>query len=192
MTGEELIELYSLLHERGVQVWIGGGWGIDALVGTQSRYHKDFDAFVAFDDLATTVDVLAERGFTLKEIWSENRWVDYAGPVKLIGMEDATGHKIATAFVLWHTNGQELDFHALTFDDAGDALPAWDDATVYPAEAFTGQGTIVNTPVRCLSATIQMATHTGYTLTKKDLQDLRLLHDHCGTPFLAEQAPYFL
>ncbi len=50
---------------------------------------------------------------------------------------------------------------------------------------------IAGTPVRCLSARMQMATHTGYVLQTKDLQDLRLLHERFGVPYLEEQAHHF-
>jgi lincosamide nucleotidyltransferase A/C/D/E len=36
---------------RGVQLWVDGGWGIDALLERQTHSHKDFDAIVAFEDL---------------------------------------------------------------------------------------------------------------------------------------------
>jgi hypothetical protein len=49
----------------------------------------------------------------------------------------------------------------------------------------------MNTPVRCLSADVQMATHTGYELQRKDIQDLRLLHERFGTPYLEQHAYLF-
>jgi hypothetical protein len=36
---------------RGVQLWVDGGWGIDALLDRQTSSHKNFDAIVAFEDL---------------------------------------------------------------------------------------------------------------------------------------------
>ena len=35
----------------GVQLWVDGGWGIDALLERQTHSHKDFDAIVVFEDL---------------------------------------------------------------------------------------------------------------------------------------------
>ena len=191
MEAEDVVELYSLLVEYGVLVWVGGGWGIDALLKEQTRPHKDLDAFVQFDDLRTMTDVLAERGFTLKEIWSENRWVFHPLHVQLIGRIEGADSKVATAFVLHHENGNELDFHVLQFDDRGNGKPLWEDDSIYPLEAFEGCGLIIHTPVRCLSADVQMATHTGYELLDKDIQDLRLLHERFGTPYLDEQTHRF-
>jgi lincosamide nucleotidyltransferase A/C/D/E len=74
MRAEDVVELYSLLLEQGVQVWVDGGWGIDALLQEPTRPHKDFDALVQFGDLASMIDLLAGEGFALKEIWGENRF----------------------------------------------------------------------------------------------------------------------
>jgi lincosamide nucleotidyltransferase A/C/D/E len=191
MRAEDVIALYTLLLERGVQVWVDGGWGIDALLNQQTRPHKDFDAFVQFDDLATMTDVLAERGFMLKEIWSENRWVFHAVQIQLIGRANPVGSEVATAFVLRNGNGHELDFHVLKFDGRGYGIPAWNSDFIFPLDAFEGRGLIMGTPVRCLSAQMHMATHTGYELQDKDLQDLRLLYERFGIAYLEEHAHRF-
>ncbi len=183
MRAEEVIALYTLLVEREVRVWVNGGWGIDALLAEQTRPHKDFDALVLLDDLGTLADVLACRGFTLKEIWEENRWVPHTARLQLIGKARRGGGDVATAFVLRNGTGHELDVHALTFDDCGYAIPAWNADISFPSDALEGRGMIAGTPVRCLSAPMQMATHTGYALQAKDLQDLRLLHDRFGIPY---------
>jgi lincosamide nucleotidyltransferase A/C/D/E len=175
-----------------VQVWVDGGWGIDALLGAQTRPHKDLDALVGFDDLATLTDDLARRGFMLTEIWEENRWVAHTVPLPLIGRMSHVGCEVATAFVVRNGAGHELDVHVLTFDGNGTGIPAWNANILYPADALAGQGVIAGTSVRCLSAQMQMATHTGYTLQAKDLQDVRLLHERFGVAYLAEQAPHVL
>ncbi len=187
MRAEEAVELYTLLVERGVRVWVDGGWGIDALLGEETRPHKDLDTLVAFDDLGTPADVLAGRGFTLKEIWEENRWVAYPVRLPLIGGEQLGGSAVATAFVLRDAASRELDVHALTLDRRGQGLPAWNADVIYPAEALMGRGVIAGTAVRCLSSQMQMATHTGYALQAKDHHDLRLLHERLGTAYLPGQ-----
>jgi lincosamide nucleotidyltransferase A/C/D/E len=191
MRAEEMVALYTLLVERGVRVWVDGGWGIDALLEEQTRPHKDFDALVPFDDLGTLAGVLAGRGFTLKETWEENRWVAHAVRLPLIGREHRGGSDVATAFVLRNGAGHELDVHVLTFDSRGYGIPAWNADVIFPPDALAGRGVIAGTPVRCLSAPMQMATHTGYALQAKDLRDLRLLHERFGIAYLAEQAHPF-
>ena len=58
MLAEDVLELYALLLEHGVQIWLDGGWGIDALLERQTRPHKDLDAFVdKVSDFEVTVTV---------------------------------------------------------------------------------------------------------------------------------------
>jgi lincosamide nucleotidyltransferase A/C/D/E len=184
---EDVLELYTLLLEHGLQIWIDGGWGIDALVGRQTRPHKDLDAIVAFDDLPTLTTVLRRRSFVLKEIWSENRWLRHDGHVHLIGTGEPGG-EVATAFVLKDALGREIDIHVLHIDEHGFPTPAWNCSVSFSPDALTGHGSIAGSPVHCLSAAMHMRTHTGYQLQDKDVQDLRRLHERFGIDYPEELA----
>lgn len=138
MRAEDVVALYALLEQHGVLVWVDGGWGIDALLGQQTRPHKDFDVLVALGDVLALTEVLAARGFRVKELWSENRWVDHPVAVKLIGRASAADHDVATAFVLVNGQGHELDVHVLTVDEHGFGIPAWQADLHYSPEALAG------------------------------------------------------
>ena len=84
MTAQDVVDVYSALLARGVRLWVDGGWGIDALLGRQTRPHKDFDAIAAFEDLPALTRFLSERGFTLKLTWEENRWMPCPEPPPLV------------------------------------------------------------------------------------------------------------
>jgi len=187
MKAQDVLELCTLLQEHGVQIWIDGGWGVDALLERQTRPHKDLDAFVAFDDLPTMTTVLSRRGFVLKEIWGENRWLRHHGHVLLIGTGE-TGGEVATAFVLKDVLGREIDVHVLHIDEHGYGTPAWDCSVFFSPDALIGHGIIAGSPVQCLSAAMHMRTHTGYQLQAKDIQDLRLLHERFGIDYPEEHA----
>jgi len=187
VTAEDVVELYSGLLARDVQLWVDGGWGIDALLERQTRSHKDFDAIVAFEDLPALSRFLSERGFALKVIWLENRWAPYSELLALIGREHPAV-EAATAFVLNDDSGRELDFHVVRFDEYGRGMPAWNSDFVFPPEALAGLGIAGGTRVRCLSAETQMRTHTGYVLQESDVHDLRLLHDRFGIDYPDEVA----
>lgn len=187
MEAQDVLDLYTTLQAHGVQIWLDGGWGIDALVERQTRPHKDLDAFVAFGDLPALTAALSRRGFVLKEIWSENRWLPHAGQVLLIG-RDAASDEVATAFVLRDARGREIDIHVLQFDERGHATPAWNSSLPFDPDALTGQGRVAGALVRCLSPAMHMRTHTGYTLQDKDIQDLRHLHERFGVDYPAEHA----
>lgn len=187
MQAADVLELYTLLFEHGVQIWIDGGWGIDALLERQTRPHKDLDAFAAFDDLLTLTTLLSRRGFVLKEIWSENQWSRHEGRVPLIGRGGSRG-EVATAFVLKDTLGREIDIHVLHIDEHGSPTPAWNCTVSFSSDALTGHGSIAGLPVHCLSAAMHMRTHTGYQLQDKDIQDLRRLHEHFQIDYPEELA----
>ncbi|MGA1371782.1 MAG: nucleotidyltransferase domain-containing protein, partial [Pseudomonadales bacterium] len=46
MEGDAVVELYVALAGAGVDIWIDGGWAVDALVGRQTRPHNDLDIAV--------------------------------------------------------------------------------------------------------------------------------------------------
>ncbi len=190
MQPEAAAELYSLLADQEVALWIDGGWGIDALLREQTRPHKDLDIFVRLDDLAMMIQVLVSQGFALAYLWDENKWVEYPVPIPLIAREGAD-REVATAFVLRDALGREIDVHVLAFDAEGNGVPAWKTELLFPASAFTGRGTIAGKPVHCLSAFMQMRTHTGYPLQDKDIADLRRLHERFGVDYPAEHAGLF-
>lgn len=187
MMAEDVVYLYSGLLARGVQLWVDGGWGIDALLERQTRSHKDFDAIVAFEDLPVLTRFLGGCGFALKEIWPENRWAPCPELLALIGREHPAV-EVATAFVLKDDSSCEIDFHVVRFDEYGRSIPAWNSDFVFPPEAFAGLGTVGSKRVRCLSAETQMRTHTGYALKESDVHDLRFLHDRFGIDYPDEFA----
>jgi lincosamide nucleotidyltransferase A/C/D/E len=43
MTREALVDLLQLFESTGIEVWLDGGWAVDALLGEQTRPHKDVD-----------------------------------------------------------------------------------------------------------------------------------------------------
>lgn len=175
VSAEDVIYLYQHLSSNGFQVWLNGGWGVDALLGEQTRPHKDLDLFVLVEDVNRLCELLGRAGFTLKELWSENLWV-----------VDAKGVKTMTGFVLHDPVGCELDLHAMKFDAHGNGIPAWEESEdfILTPEDLSGLGKIAGTTVRCITAEKQMVCHTGYIVPEKQLADLRYLHEKFGVSFI--------
>jgi lincosamide nucleotidyltransferase A/C/D/E len=82
--GEVLAILVSL-EEAGCSVWVAGGWGVDALVGQQTRPHRDLDLAVDANDESSAVGVLRRAGYQIETDWRPVRvelvapgrgWVD--------------------------------------------------------------------------------------------------------------------
>jgi lincosamide nucleotidyltransferase A/C/D/E len=149
--------LYALLTTRGMRCWVVGGWGVDALLGRQTRPHEDLDVLTLLSDLPTLTEVLAEHGFVRTLVWEENRWL---------------GDQ-ATAFVAEDSSGRQLDVHVMETP----TVPAWNADWPYELDALDGHRVIAGTPVDCATAAVQIVWHGEYELPPAHAQDLRLLQD---------------
>jgi hypothetical protein len=65
MRSDHVLAVLAELEAAGVAAWIDGGWGIDALLGRQTRPHDDLDLVVAADAVPACRMVLAAGGFAL-------------------------------------------------------------------------------------------------------------------------------
>jgi len=175
VSAEDAIRICKLLSENGIQVWLTGGWGIDALLGEQTRPHKDLDVIMLLDDVVRTQEILGTEGYSLKMLWEENR-----------PAVDSIGNQVATAFVLHDPYGREFDAHAMIIDEQGNGIPAWEEAEglQFSAVDLDGMGKITGHEVQCITAESQMVCHTGYEVPEKQLGDLKLLHEKFGVPYL--------
>ncbi|MFG2819722.1 nucleotidyltransferase domain-containing protein [Kitasatospora sp. NPDC048365] len=158
MTGDEVLEILDVLREAGAEVWIGGGWGIDALLGEQTRPHADLDLMHRQEQEPAVLAALAAAGFRETLDWR---------PVR---------------FVLSHADGREIDLHPLAFAADGSATQESLEAGRpfrYPAACFVG-GTIGGRAVPCLSAEQQVYFHRGYEPRDRDLHDMARLREAFG------------
>jgi lincosamide nucleotidyltransferase A/C/D/E len=77
--------------------------------------------------------------------------------------------------VLTSPDGRQVDLHPVTFDENGTgwqsrASPDGSDCP-YPAVGFT-VGKIMDVPVPCLSAELQLEHHSGYPPRHRDREDM--------------------
>lgn len=159
MTSSVLIDLLQLIEAHGVEIWLDGGWGVDALLGVQTRAHKDVDIIARVSDLQTIGEALGTRGFAVR-----------AGGTP-------------SNYVLADRAGLEVDVHAVRFDANGNGVYRMANGQdwIYPAAGFAGRGTIGDHPVQCLSAGAQVLCHAdGYVPTEKDIEDMELLRARFG------------
>lgn len=156
MTPSALVDLLHLLDEASIAVWLDGGWGVDALLKTQTRPHKDADIILRVSDVPKLQEILGSRGFAIR---------DGAPP---------------NSFVLADGSGLEVDVHAVVFDDEGNAVYRMENGEdwIYPAKGFSGRGYVEGRSVHCLSPTTQVLCHAhGYVPTEKDFRDMALLQE---------------
>jgi lincosamide nucleotidyltransferase A/C/D/E len=158
-----VIQALDRLDAAGVTVWLDGGWGIDALLGQQTRPHEDLDLAIARHDCRRAQDALAELGFR------HAPEVEPGLPARL---------------VLRAAGGRQVELHPLVFDAAGNGWQELPDGAwgLYPADGLRGRGEITGRPVRCTTPELQLRHHLGYPLTDRDRQDLRLVATHFGLP----------
>ncbi|MFE8015860.1 nucleotidyltransferase domain-containing protein [Streptomyces antibioticus] len=159
MSPDEVLIILALLRRAGADVWVGGGWGIDALVGEQTRDHRDLDIMHRQDQEATVLAALSSAGYVESLNWR---------PVR---------------FVMTAPDAREIDLHPLVFSDDGSAVQASPNPQrpfVYPSSCFV-TGTIQGTPVACLSAEQQVYFHQGYEPSRRDRDDMAQLRRVFGT-----------
>ncbi len=67
MPAEAAVDLLRLFECAGIDVWLDGGWAVDAALGEQTRSHQDLDIIVQTSALPQLRKVLGARGFPIKE-----------------------------------------------------------------------------------------------------------------------------
>ena len=61
MTAADVIEIVRLFRQNNIDVCVDGGWGVDALLGRQTRTHADLDIAMPHSDAAKIRAVLEAR-----------------------------------------------------------------------------------------------------------------------------------
>jgi lincosamide nucleotidyltransferase A/C/D/E len=158
LTADDVVEIVACLERATVTAWLDGGWGVDALLGEETRPHDDLDVVMALDDGEIACRALAALGFVL--------------------LEDER----PTRFVLRDPTDRRIDVHTVTFDDEGGGIQVLQDGTPwrYPPEGFAGAGLVAGRPVRCLTAEVQLLCHLGYDPDATDRQDMSRLAARFG------------
>lgn len=152
MSVEQVLAVLDVLERAGARVWLDGGWGVDALVGRQTRPHRDLDLALDARDEDAALIALGTLGY---EIETDER------PTRV---------ELAVPGERW------VDLHPLTFEAGGDGIQ-WGPAGerwVYPAACFV-TGSLGGRAAGCISAAQQVLFHSGYELRDKDRHDLALL-----------------
>jgi lincosamide nucleotidyltransferase A/C/D/E len=153
MTAEDLVELLELFEPAAIPVWLDGGWGVDALLGEQTREHDDLDLVLAIEDVTRLVRALERKGY-----------------------EVAKG-ELPTFIVLLDPERRQVDLHPVTFDRWGDGIYVMEEGGTwtYPARGFAGRGRVLGREVSCLTPEVQVLCHAGYELGETDNADVAAL-----------------
>ncbi len=159
MNAQDVFELYDQLARLEIELWLDGGWAVDALLGQESRTHEDVDIVIEERHVSKLRELLVQKGYTD------------------IPRDDTS----AWNFVLGDDRGHLVDVHAVVFDEHGNGMYGpGKNGVMYPAESFTGSGTIVGNSVRCISAEYLVKFHSGYELDDNDRKDVTALCKRFG------------
>ena len=150
VTKDDACWIIGLSAGAGIGVYLDGGWGVDALVGRETRAHNDIDLFVQRGDYQRFVDLIADEGFSevAASFTTEDHtvWQDEAGRI--------------------------VDLHCFDFAENGDILYQGDR---FPGEVFSGRGRIGEVEVSCIDPESQLLFHLGYQHDEHDAHDVMLL-----------------
>ncbi|MGI8986623.1 MAG: nucleotidyltransferase domain-containing protein [Nocardioidaceae bacterium] len=158
MNAADVVDLYSDLVANGVEACVVGGWGVDALVGSQTRQHKDLDLLLADREAEAFWHVMRRRGYRVEVLWQENLWLDGR----------------PTAFVAADCRRREVDVHVFRTDARG-PTPLWHAERTLASDALSARGLIAGVSVRCMTVEMQIKAHSDYELPQSHQQDLALL-----------------
>lgn len=162
MTAADVVAVVSELGGRGVAVCVGGGWGVDALLGTQTRDHSDLDVWLPAEQLEQAFVGFGRLGVDRVYPWPGDRpW----------------------NFVLHDGGRLRVDLHL--YESRADGTVHYGsalDGVSFPAAALDGTGVVGGMRVRCEAAEWSVRWHTGYPVRDKDRHDVRLLCARYGIP----------
>jgi lincosamide nucleotidyltransferase A/C/D/E len=149
MTAADVLELVILFEQNDIEVILDGGWGVDALLGEQTRPHEDLDIAMPHCYVPLARALLEAKGY-----------VD----VPRTDTRDCN-------FVLGDEHGHLVDFHTYTFDESGNLVVG----LPYPPDSLTGIGSLLGHPVQCITPQWLIKFHTGYAFDENDYQDVKAL-----------------
>ena len=152
--------LVDAFEGHGIAYWISGGWGVDALLGEQTRPHRDLDVLVPLKRVLDVHRLMLDRGYRVETDWF---------PVR---------------FELVHASGSRVDVHPVRLDEAGGARMELPDGGwwTFTPDSLTGVGAIAGRPVPCVTVAQQFENHLGYEPTATDRADIAVLAEAFSLP----------
>ena len=146
---EDASEIIRFALQNGIKVYLDGGWGVDALLGRETRIHNDIDLFVEMRNYHDYIRIIKENGFVE------------------VPMEYTTDNH-----TVWKDDKQRIiDLHCFAFSDDGILY----DGDTFPLGTFSGKGKIGDITVSCIEPLSQVMFHLGYEHDENDVHDVLLL-----------------
>ncbi|MBM9466157.1 nucleotidyltransferase domain-containing protein [Nakamurella leprariae] len=141
LTAEDVVELVGWWQRADVRFWLDGGWGVDALLGRQSRPHTDIDVVVEHQDLAAFAQVMVEHGF--RRVGDDDAFTHR--------LCDGTGRRVVVALV-------DLEVPVLQEPDGTRVYGG--NGLAYEEGSLAGTGTVLGVTVPCTTPEFQIRART--------------------------------
>jgi Aminoglycoside-2''-adenylyltransferase len=164
---DDVIRVLDALDEAGVRHWVGGGWGVDALAGRQTRAHRDLDLNIDAADLDRGLAALGLLGYVPETDWLPSRvelrapgdrWVD-VHPVAF----DSGGHGRQHDM-----DGGYFEYPAASSSRGSSQTASW--AACRPGSSATSTPDTSTAPRTCTT------WHSSTSWTRARIRDLGMSH----------------
>ena len=150
----DVLAVLRLADRAGARLWIDGGWGVDALLGGQTREHGDLDVAIEARHLSAFLAALSGHGFVAAAEHGATAW----------------------NFLMQHRAGPVVDLHVIVLDAQGNGVLGPPEAGhAYPADSLTGRGRIGDRIVDCITAEWAVKFRDAYTGDAGDRADVLAL-----------------
>lgn len=159
MTEADICAFLDLAAGAGVELWLDGGWAVDAWLGRQTRPHRDVDIIVETAPASKLVAALRGAGYDDVPRDDTRPW----------------------NFVLGDTAGHEVDFHLI--DLAEDGVGIYGPPEIdfrFPANSLTAVTELCGRQVRAIPPHWLVEFHTGYEPDDDDRADVLALCERFG------------
>ncbi len=153
MTASDVLTVCHAVAARTDRWWVEGGWGVDALLGRQTRKHCDLDLGTS-DDESEIDAVVAALGDLGLRVLNDRRAPVFSVP-RMIWLADSAGHSVEV---------YPVNLDAVPFRVADGGEPA------------LVTGTVGDEQVPCLAGWLHVKVRSrGYRWRSSDRHDLCLL-----------------
>lgn len=157
----DVLVVLDALDRASARGWLAGGWGVDALLGRQTRRHSDIDIVLAWEDGVEDRVRLALAGVGYRRL--EDQIITDGRPLSVRWVLDDG----LVAVDLLPVDLARRPFVGLLHGRPRTATPG--------DPALDDRGAIAGHPVRCLPLRLQLALHQGYPERERDRRDISLL-----------------
>jgi lincosamide nucleotidyltransferase A/C/D/E len=149
--------VHRWLAGEGIQAWVTGGWGVDAIAGEQTRPHQDLDLLVPVDQGDQARTILEAHGFEL-----------YAPEIRLPFRLAMLNRRARLMIDLQLASPNPDGTYTFRVIDTEPSVPNFD--YVYSVEGLGGRGTVAGVELPCISREEQVRSRTtqGYSFESSD------------------------